>query len=184
MKKLILSLIAGAILASGVSAQNASKSKTIVCYFSASSSKNTERLAKTTAGALGADLHEIVPVHKYSNADLDWNDRNSLSTKECNDSKSRPAIANSVDLSDYDTVILAYPIWWYMAPKIMYTFVESNNFSGKNLVAICTSGSSSIGRSGTDLAKYAKGSIYKGGQRFSARASESEVKSYIEGLLK
>ncbi len=180
MKKILLSLLAFGVIAANATSQ--SKSKTIVCYFSATG--NTERLAKTTADALGADLHEIVPVHKYTSADLNWNDRNSLTTKEKNDDKARPAIANTVDLSNYDTVILAYPIWWYMAPKIMYTFVENNNLNGKNLITICTSGGSSLGRSGSDLAKYAKGATFKGGRQFSSRASATDVKTYIEGLLK
>lgn len=83
MKKIIISLFASAILISGIFAQNSSK--TIICYFSAT--ENTERLSKTVSNALNADLHEIVPVHKYTSADLNWNDRNSLTTKECNDSK-------------------------------------------------------------------------------------------------
>lgn len=182
MKKLFLSLLAGALLLSGISAQGTAKSKTIICYFSATG--NTARLAKTTADALGADLHEIVPVHKYTSADLNWNDRNSLTTKECNDDKARPAIANSVDLSSYETVILAYPIWWGMAPKIMYTFVESNNLKNKNLVTLCTSGGSGLGRSGSDLAKHSDGAVFKGGRQFSSRAAGADVKKYVEGILK
>lgn len=107
MKKLLLSILAGSLFIAGAAAQT--KSKTIVCYFSATG--NTERLAKTTAEALGADLHEIVPEHKYTSDDLNWNNRNSISTKESRDDNARPAIANSVDLSGYDTVILEYPIW-------------------------------------------------------------------------
>lgn len=182
MKKLLLSLLASVLVLASVSAQSAAKSKTIVCYFSATG--NTERLAKTTADALGADLHEIVPVHEYTSADLNWHDRNSLTTKECNDDKARPAIANSIDLSGYDTVILAYPIWWGMAPKIMYTFVESNTLKGKSLVTLCTSGGSGLGRSGTDLANHSDGSAFKGGRQFSSRASGADVKKYVEGILK
>lgn len=180
MKKLILSLFAGALLVAGAAAQ--SNSKTVVCYFSATG--NTERLAKTTANALGADIHEIVPVHKYTSADLNWHDNSSLSTKESNDGKARPAISNSVDLSGYDTVILAYPIWWGMAPKIMYTFVEGNSLKDKNLITLCTSGGSGLGRSGSDLAKYSDGAVFKGGRQFSSRASAADVKKYVEGLLK
>lgn len=180
MKKFFLSLLAGSLFVAGAAAQ--SKSKTVVCYFSATG--NTERLAKTAAEALGAEVHEIIPAHKYTSADLNWNDSNSLSTKECKDDKARPAISNSIDLSGYDTVILAYPIWWAMAPKIMYTFVENNNLSGKNIVALCTSGGSSLGRSGTDLAKHADGAVYKGGRQFSSRAAGADIKKYVEGILK
>ena len=164
----------------GVNAQNAKK--TVVCYFSATGT--TQRLAKTAASALGADLHEIVPAQKYSSADLNWRDNNSRCVKENNDNKSRPAIANSIDLSGYDNVIIAYPIWWGLAPKIVYTFVEQNDLNGKNLVTLCTSGGSGLGRSGSDLAKHAKGAILKGGREFRGSASGADVKKYIEEILK
>ena len=119
MKKLLISLLAGGILMFGANAQSSqgtqNAKKTVVCYFSATGT--TERLAKTAASALGADLHEIVPAQKYSSADLNWRDNNSRCVKENNDNKSRPAIANSIDLSGYDNVIIAYPIWWGLAPK-------------------------------------------------------------------
>lgn len=192
MKKLLFSLFAGGIFLVSLNAQNSNSNarnvsgntpkNAIVCYFSASG--NTGRLAKTAADAIGADLHEIVPVHKYTSADLNWNDRNSLTTKEQNDSKARPAIENSVDLSGYETVVLAYPIWWGMAPKIMYTFVEQNNLSGKNVAILCTSGGSGLGRSGTDLMKSANGANFKGGKQFSSRASSAEIKKYLDDVLK
>lgn len=180
MKKVLLSILSATILSFSVAAQNSSK--TIVCYFSATG--NTERLAKNAAQAINADIHEILPVHKYTNADLNWNDRNSLSTKESNDSTARPKIENSVDLSSYENVILAYPIWWGMAPKIMYTFVETNNLRGKNLITICTSGGSGLGRSGTDLAKYANGANFLGGRQFSSRATNADLQKYLENLIK
>ena len=170
----------GANAQSSQGTQNAKK--TVVCYFSATGT--TERLTKTTAQALDADIHEIVPVHKYTSADLNWHDRNSLSSVECNDEKSRPAIASSIDLSSYDNVIVAYPIWWGLAPKIVYTFVEQNDLSGKNLVTLCTSGGSGLGRSGSDLAKHAKGALLKGGREFRGSSSGVEVKKYIDGILK
>lgn len=170
----------GANAQSSQGAQNAKK--TVVCYFSATGT--TERLAKTAAQALGADLHEIVPVQKYSSADLNWRDNNSRCVRENNDEKSRPAIANSIDLSGYDNVIVAYPIWWGLAPKIVYTFVEQNDLSGKNLVTLCTSGGSGLGRSGSDLAKHAKGAVLKGGREFRESSSGVEVKKYIDGILK
>ena len=173
MKKTILSLLLGAFIMTGLSA------KTAVVYFSATGT--TERMAKNAAQAMGADLFEIEPVHKYTDADLNWHDKKSLTTIECNDPKSRPAIANKIDISAYDTVILCYPIWWAYAPKIVYTFVESQNWSGKNLITLCTSGGSGLGRSGSDLAKYAKGSNFKGGKDFT-RGSGEDVKNYVEGL--
>lgn len=186
MKKLLISLLAGGILMFGANAQSSqgtqNAKKTVVCYFSATGT--TQRLAKTAASALGVDLHEIVPVHKYTSADLNWHDRNSLSSVECNDEKSRPAIASSIDLSGYDNVIIAYPIWWGLAPKIVYTFVEQNDLNGKNLVTLCTSGGSGPGRSGSDLANHAKGAVLKGGREFRGSASGADVKKYIDGILK
>ncbi len=175
MKRFILTLLIGGLVMVGASA------KTAFVYFSATGT--TERMAKNAAQAMGADIFEIEPVHKYTDADLNWHDKKSLSSIECNDPKSRPAIKNKIDISAYDTVVLCYPIWWSYAPKIIYTFVESQNWSGKKIVALCTSGGSGLGRSGTDLAKYAKGAAYKGGKDFT-RGSGADVKKYVEGLLK
>ena len=175
MKKLILTLLLGGFVMTGAVA------KTAFVYFSATGT--TERMAQDAAKAMGADIFEIQPVHKYTGADLNWHDKKSLTTIECNDPKSRPAIANKIEISDYDTVVLCYPIWWAYAPKIVYTFVESQNWTGKKLVALCTSGGSGFGRSGSDLAKYAKGAEFKGGKDFT-RISGENVKKFVEGLLK
>ena len=175
MKKLILTLLIGGFMMTGLSA------KTAFVYFSATGT--TERMAKDAAKAMGADIFEIQPVHKYIDADLNWHDKKSLTTIECNDPKCRPAIANIIDISGYDTVIVCYPLWWSFAPKIVYTFVESQTWSGKKLITLCTSGGSGLGRSGTDLTKFAKGVDFKGGKDFT-RSSAADVKKYIEGLLK
>ena len=191
MKKLILTLLIGGLMMTGLSA------KTAFVYFSATGT--TERMAKNAAKEMGADIFEIQPVHKYTSADLNWRDKKSLTTIECNDPECRPAIkavvsasgaGNSVasstsafDISGYDTVIVCYPIWWAYAPKIVYTFAESQNWSGKKLIILCTSGGSGLGRSGSDLAKFAKGADFKGGKDFT-RGSGADVKKYIEGLLK
>ena len=179
MKKTILSLLLGAFIMTGLAVAQPTSAKTAVVYFSATGT--TERMAKNAAQAMGADLFEIEPVHKYTDADLNWHDKKSLTTIECNDPKSRPAIANKIDITAYDTVVLCYPIWWAYAPKIMYTFVESQNWSGKNLITLCTSGGSGLGRSGSDLAKFAKGANFKGGKDFT-RGSGEDVKKYVEGL--
>lgn len=175
MKKLLLTLLLGGLMMTGLSA------KTAFVYFSVTGT--TERMAKNAAEATGADILEIQPVHKYTAADLDWRDKKSLSSIECNDPKSRPAIANKIDISGYDTVVVCYPIWWAYAPKIVYTFVEGQNWSGKKLITLCTSGGSGLGRSGSDLAKFSKGADFKGGKDFT-RGSGADVKKYIEGLLK
>ena len=143
MKKLISALLLGGLVMTGTITAQTGTAKTAVVYFSATGT--TERMAKNTANAMGADVFEIQPVHKYTSADLNWHDKKSLSTIECNDPKSRPAIANTIDLSDYDTVVLCYPIWWAYAPKIMYTFAESQDWNGKKLVTLCTSGGSGLG---------------------------------------
>lgn len=176
MKKALLTLFLGAICMTGLFA------KTAVVYFSCTG--NTKLLAQTTAKATNGDLFEIVPEISYTKADLNWNDKNSRTTKECNDSKSRPAIKNSIDISSYDTVIIAYPIWWAYAPKIVYTFVESVDFSGKKVIPICTSGSSSIGNSGSDLAKKCGKGEWKNGKRFSSSVGESELKKFFDEVLK
>lgn len=175
MKKLILILLLGGLMMTELSA------KTAFVYFSVTGT--TERMAKNAAKEMGADIFEIQPVHKYTDADLDWRDKKSLSSIECKDPKSRPAIANKIDILGYDTVVVCYPIWWSYAPKIVYTFVESQHWNGKKLITLCTSGGSGLGRSGSDLAKFAKAADFKGGKDFT-RGSGADVKKYIEGLLK
>ena len=155
--------------------------KTAFVYFSATGT--TEKMAKNAATAMGADIFEIQPVHKYTDADLNWHDKKSLTSIECNDPKSRPTIANKIDISAYDTIVMCYPIWWSYAPKIMYTFVESQKWEGKKIITLCTSGGSGLGRSGTDLTKYAKGAKFLGGKDFT-RGKASDIKKYVEGLLK
>ena len=181
MKKLILSVLMGAMIMAGFATAQASKSKTAFVYFSATGT--TERMAKQAASAMSADIIEIVPAQKYTNADLNWHDKKSRSTIECNDPKSRPAISNKIDISSYDTVVVCYPIWWAYAPKIVYTFVESQNWNGKKLITLCTSGGSKLGRSGSDLAKFATGANFLGGKDFTRGSGES-IKKYVEGLLK
>lgn len=179
MKKSILTLILGAVFMTGAFSQ--ANSKTAVVYFSATG--NTERLAKTTASAMKADLFKIEPEQPYTSADLNWNDKNSRSTKECNDSKSRPAIKNKIDVSPYDTVIIGFPVWWYNAPKIIYTFVENADLSEKKVVLICTSGGSGLGSTTGDLSKLDPKADWRRGTRFSPRASEKEVKDFLEKAL-
>ena len=183
MKKLIFTLLLGGFIMAGLSAETA------VVYFSATGT--TERMAKNAAEAMEADFFEIQPVHKYTDADLNWHDKKSLTTIECNDPKSRPAIkavvssgtGSAFDIAGYDTVVLCYPIWWAYAPKIVYTFVESQNWAGKKMITLCTSGGSGLGRSGSDLSKFAKGVDFKGGKNFT-RGSGTDIKKYVDGLLK
>mgnify|MGYP002236840277 CR=1 FL=1 len=115
--------------------------KPLVAYFSASGT--TAKAAAVLAQATKADIYEIVPETPYTPADLDWTDRSSRTTKEKNDPSFRPAIGGkSLDVSPYDTIYLGFPIWWYTAPSIIKTFLESHDFSGKTIVLFATSGGS------------------------------------------
>ena len=120
-------------------------SKSIVVYFSCTG--NTKAVAEIIAEKQGADIYEIVPEQPYTDEDLDYGNRSSRSTSEQNDSSSRPAISGSIDLSSYDTVYVGYPIWWADMPRIMYTFFDAYDLSGKTIAPFCTSGGS--GLSGT-----------------------------------
>ncbi len=169
-------------MASTYANPSTSSGTSVVCYFSCTG--NTKALAETTAKALNADLFEILPEVPYTTADIDWHDSKSRSSKESNDSKSRPAIKSKIDLSKYDTVVLAFPIWWNSAPKIMWTFVEQNDLSGKTVVALCTSGGSGISGAEKDLkARASKTAVWKSGSRFYANTSESELKKYFDKVL-
>ena len=177
MKKTLLTLLIGGLLMTSTYA------KSVVCYFSCTG--NSKALAQTTAKALNADLFEIVPEVPYTSADLNWHDSKSRTSKEANDNSIRPAIKSKTDLSKYDTVVLAFPIYWYTAPKIMWTFVEQNDLSGKTVVAICTSGGSGISGAEKDLKAHAsKTAVWKSGARFYANTSEAELKKFFEKTLK
>lgn len=120
-------------------------SNILVAYFSATGT--TKRAAKGLAEALGADTFEIVPQTPYTSTDLNWNDSTSRSTSEMNDEASRPPISGTVDgMASYDAVFVGFPIWWYTEPRIIDTFLESYDFSGKTIVPFATSGGSGLGK--------------------------------------
>ncbi len=153
----------------------------LVVYFSATGTTKdvAEKIAKITNG----DVYEIVPEQPYTSDDLNWNDKNSRTTKEQNDSKSRPGIASEpVSLEGYKTIYIGYPIWWGEAPRIMDTFVEKYNFDGKTVIPFCTSGGSGIGRSGKILEENAGSGNWLDGKRFGAGPSEDDVRSWISGI--
>ena len=138
-------------------------SKVLVAYFSAGGV--TAKLAKRLAEAIGADLHEIQPEVPYTNADLDWMNKKSRSSVEMSDPSSRPEIAEKIPhLADYDTVFLGFPIWGYVAPRIINTFVESYDFTGKTLVPFATSGGSGMGRTVDELRKLCPHANWKAGK--------------------
>ena len=142
-------------------------SKKLVAFFSASGV--TAQAARNLADAAGADLYEIKPALPYTNADLDWMNKKSRSSIEMNDKASRPAIADTdAHVADYDVVFVGFPIWWYIAPTIINTFLERYNFSGKKIVLFATSGGSGFGKTVSNLqpsapnAKIIEGKVLNG----------------------
>jgi len=156
--------------------------KTLVAYFSCTGT--TKKLAETLAGAVKADLYEIKPAVPYTSADLNWSDSNARSTKEMNDRSSRPAIAGPVaELADYDTVFVGFPIWWYVAPTIINTFLESGDFSGKTVIPFCTSGMSGPGETDARLRpSCSKDAAWRPAKRFPGRTGAAELKKWVESL--
>ena len=156
-------------------------SKSLVAYFSASGV--TARLAKTLASAIGADLFEIVPETPYTDADLDWTNKKSRSSIEMNDKSFRPAVQSRVEnMAAYDTVYVGFPIWWYVAPTIINTFLEQYDLAGKTVVPFATSGGSGMGNTNAALAPSCKDAILKNGKRFNSNAKEAELKAWAESL--
>ena len=162
-----------------VMAETKSNKKVLVAYFSASgvTAKVADRLSKAT----GADLFEIKPAEPYTSADLDWTNKKSRSSVEMADKSSRPAIANKVaDMSKYDVIFVGFPIWWYREPSIIDTFMESYDFSGKQVVPFATSGGSGMGNSGSIMQKLAPKAKVDSGKRFSSGVSEADLKTWAE----
>ncbi len=152
-------------------------SKNLVTYFSATGT--TAKVAQNLAKAIDADLYEIEPAVPYTAADLDWTNKQSRSSKEMSDKSLRPAIkATALDLTQYDTVFVGFPIWWYVAPTLINTFLEQHDWSGKTVIPFATSGSSGMGQTNAELAPSCKGAVLKEGKRFAANASEAELKKW------
>lgn len=155
--------------------------KVLVAYFSATGT--TKGVAERIANGLSSDIYEIVPEDPYTDADLNYNDNNSRTTIEMSDSSVRPAISGSVENMDqYDIVFLGYSIWWGEAPRIISTFVESYDFSGKTIVPFCTSGGNDIGSSTSDLEKLTDGATWLDGQRLNGSDSQDTVMEWVNSL--
>ena len=158
------------------------ENKSLVAYFSASGV--TKKVAEKLSDAVGADLFEIKPKVKYTKADLDWMDTKSRSSIEMNDKSFRPAIAEKYNnMADYDVVYVGFPIWWYVAPTIINTFLESYDFSGKTIVLFATSGGSGFG----DTVKGLRGSVsdttvIKEGKLFNSGVSKDKLVSWVNDL--
>ena len=155
----------------------------LVAYFSATN--NTESIANHIKDVLGEedDIYEIIPESPYTSDDLNYNNNSSRANREQQDSAARPAINGTVaNMEQYDVIFLGYPIWHGQAPRIMYTFVEAYDLTGKTIVPFCTSGSSSIGSSATNLAAVTTGADWLPGSRFSGSAGQSAVANWVNGL--
>ncbi|MDE6387069.1 MAG: flavodoxin [Lachnospiraceae bacterium] len=163
------------------SVNEAEEIKILVAYFSATNT--TEGVAEMIADSLSADIYEIVPEQPYSDADLDYHDDNSRSTIEMNDSMARPAISGSVEnMEQYSIVFIGYPIWWGEAPRIVDTFMESYDFSGKTIVPFCTSGGSGVGSSATNLEALTDGATWLSGTRLNGGSSRETIVDWVNGL--
>ena len=156
-------------------------SKKLVAFFSASGV--TAQAARTLADAAGADLYEIKPAVPYTNADLDWMNKKSRSTVEMNDKKSRPAIADTdAHIADYDVIFVGFPIWWYIAPTIINTFLERYNFSGKKIVLFATSGGSGFGKAVSNLQPSAPNAKIIEGKLLNGRPDKASLASWAAGF--
>ena len=154
--------------------------KKLVAYFSASGI--TKAAAERLAKAAGADLCEIKPATPYTRADLDWTNQKSRSSVEMNDPDSRPEIEEQLsNMGDYDTIWIGFPIWWYVAPTIISTFVESYDFSGKTIVPFATSGGSGMGKTVEVLKSLCPNANWEKGKMLN-RVSDRELEDWVKGL--
>ena len=157
-----------------------SNHKILVAYFSATGV--TARVAQKVAEATGGEVYAITPAKPYTDADLDWRDKQSRSSVEMNDPKARPALGGErLDVSEYDVVFIGYPIWWNQAPRLINTFIESHNLKGKTVIPFATSGGSTIADSAATLKRSYPALEWKEG-RLLNRADENTVRTWIERL--
>lgn len=154
--------------------------KTLVAYFSATGT--TENVAKDLAAVTGGTLYEIKPEVRYTDADLDWHNRNSRSSQEMIDKNSRPAIIKDLkDAGSYDCIFIGFPVWWYTAPTIINTFIEAYGFEGKTAILFATSGGSTVDKANKDFAAAYPSINWKPGKTLNG-ASKNSLKTWVEGL--
>ena len=183
MKKIVLAMAALLMISLSACSQRektkeSKQMKVLVAYFSASGV--TEGVAKQLADLTGGDLHKIQPEQPYTEADLDWRDKQSRSTLEMQDKNSRPAITDKLtNMQDYDVVYVGFPIWWYTAPTIINTFMESYDFKGKTVIPFATSGGSDIKKACEDLKAAYPDVNWKEGKLLN-RASKDDLKKWVE----
>ncbi len=156
-------------------------SKTLVAFFSASGV--TRQVAQKLAAAAQADLYEIKPAVPYTQADLNWRDKSSRSSVEMQNLAIRPQLADTdAKIEQYDRILLGYPIWWYMAPTIINTFLESYDFSGKSIILFATSGGSGFGKSVKELSPSCPNAVIREGRMLNGNPSEQELRQWVESL--
>ena len=154
-------------------------SKILVTFFSASGV--TARVAQNIANNIGADIFEIKPKVPYTSADLNWLSWKSRSSIEMKDKSSRPEIENStIDISEYDTILIGFPVWWYTAPTIINTFIESKDFTGKTLIPFCTSGGTGISGAEKELRKAYPQYNWKEGRRLKGKEDKTFIEEWID----
>ena len=154
--------------------------KKLVAYFSASGT--TRKIAEMIAETAEADLYEIVPKQPYSKADLNWMDKKSRSSVEMNDKKFRPELMDTdAQIDKYDEIILGFPIWWYVAPTIINTFLESYDFTGKKIVLFATSGGSGFGNTVSELKPSAPNAVIVEGKVFN-KTTKEEIAEWVKGI--
>ncbi len=175
--KKLVSLMAIVAMCTTVYAQKG-EGKMLVAYFSATGT--TEDVAEKIAAVTGGELHEIAPEQAYTDADLDWNNRQSRSSVEMNDPKSRPALKEKkANMADYDVVYIGFPIWWGVAPHIVNTFIESHDLKGKTLIPFATSGGSGISQAVAALRKAYPELNWQDGKLLN-RADERTIRAWVE----
>ena len=172
----VLCVLAASACSQNVEKKTMEKKKVLVVYFSATGT--TSQVGKQIAKIADADIYEITPLTPYSDADLDWTNKQSRSSLEMSDSTARPEIkAVMVDVSQYDYVFLGYPIWWDLAPRAVNTFIETTNLAGKTVIPFATSGGSSIGNSVAVLKQSYPNIKWQSGKRLN-RVSEKEIETW------
>lgn len=156
-------------------------SNILVAYFSASGT--TRKVAEKLTDIVKGDLYEIIPEQSYTDADLNWMDKNSRSSMEMNNKSFRPSIRNKVEnMNQYNIIYIGFPIWWYVAPIIINTFLENYDLSGKTIIPFATSGGSGMGNTEEELKPSAIGAKITNGKRFSSLVSEKELENWVNQL--